>query len=33
MNDLIPGAEVEGEILYHGEDLYVRRWIRSSSAR
>ncbi len=22
MNDLIPGAEVEGEILYHGEDLY-----------
>jgi phosphate transport system ATP-binding protein len=22
MNDLIPGAEVKGEILYHGEDLY-----------
>ncbi|HEX5713557.1 MAG TPA: phosphate ABC transporter ATP-binding protein PstB [Solirubrobacterales bacterium] len=22
MNDLIPGAEVQGEILYHGEDLY-----------
>jgi phosphate transport system ATP-binding protein len=22
MNDLIPGAEVMGEILYHGEDLY-----------
>jgi phosphate transport system ATP-binding protein len=22
MNDLIPGAEVDGEILYHGEDLY-----------
>ena len=22
MNDLIPGAEVEGQILYHGEDLY-----------
>ena len=22
MNDLIPGAEVEGRILYHGEDLY-----------
>jgi len=22
MNDLIPGAAVEGEILYHGEDLY-----------
>jgi phosphate transport system ATP-binding protein len=22
MNDLIPGAEVEGELLYHGEDLY-----------
>jgi phosphate transport system ATP-binding protein len=22
MNDLIPTAEVEGEILYHGEDLY-----------
>jgi len=35
MNDLIPGARVEGEILYHGENLYapgvdsvsVRRWI------
>jgi phosphate transport system ATP-binding protein len=35
MNDLIPGARVGGEILYHGEDLYaqgvdsvsVRRWI------
>ena len=22
MNDLIPGAEVRGEVLYHGEDLY-----------
>jgi len=22
MNDLIPNAEVEGELLYHGEDLY-----------
>jgi phosphate transport system ATP-binding protein len=22
MNDLIPGAAVEGELLYHGEDLY-----------
>jgi phosphate transport system ATP-binding protein len=22
MNDLIPGAEVEGSVLYHGEDLY-----------
>ena len=22
MNDLIPGAEVDGELLYHGEDLY-----------
>ena len=22
MNDLIPGAEVQGELLYHGEDLY-----------
>jgi len=22
MNDLIPGAEVEGSLLYHGEDLY-----------
>jgi len=22
MNDLIPGAEVKGELLYHGEDLY-----------
>ena len=35
MNDLIPGARVDGEILYHGQDLYgpgvdavsVRRWI------
>jgi phosphate transport system ATP-binding protein len=35
MNDLIPGARVEGELLYHGRDLYgagvdpvvVRRWI------
>ncbi len=35
MNDLIPGARVEGQILYHHEDLYaagvdpvsVRRWI------
>jgi phosphate transport system ATP-binding protein len=25
MNDLIPGAEVEGELLYHGEDLYGGR--------
>jgi phosphate transport system ATP-binding protein len=23
MNDLIPGAEVHGRILYHGEDLYA----------
>ena len=23
MNDLIPGAEVKGEILYHGQDLYA----------
>jgi phosphate transport system ATP-binding protein len=23
MNDLIPGAKVEGEILYHGRDLYA----------
>ena len=22
MNDLIPGARVEGQVLYHGEDLY-----------
>ncbi len=22
MNDLIPGAEVRGEVLYHGQDLY-----------
>ncbi|MDQ3407137.1 MAG: ATP-binding cassette domain-containing protein, partial [Chloroflexota bacterium] len=22
MNDLIPGARVEGRVLYHGEDLY-----------
>ena len=35
MNDLIDGARVEGEVLYHGQDLYgpgvdpvsVRRWI------
>jgi phosphate transport system ATP-binding protein len=35
MNDLIPGARVDGEILYHGQNLYasdvdavaVRRWI------
>ena len=35
MNDLIPGARVSGQILYHGQDLYgsgvdpvsVRRWI------
>jgi phosphate transport system ATP-binding protein len=35
MNDLIPSARVEGQILYHGQDLYasgvdpvsVRRWI------
>jgi len=25
MNDLIPGAEVEGELLYHGENLYGPR--------
>ena len=25
MNDLIPGAEVEGEVLYHGQDLYATR--------
>jgi phosphate transport system ATP-binding protein len=24
MNDLIPGAEVEGSITYHGEDLYAK---------
>jgi phosphate transport system ATP-binding protein len=24
MNDLIPGARVEGAVLYHGEDLYGR---------
>ncbi len=35
MNDLIPGARVDGQVLYHGQDLYgpgidsvsVRRWI------
>jgi len=35
MNDLIPGARIEGEILYHGQNMYgsdvdavsVRRWI------
>jgi phosphate transport system ATP-binding protein len=35
MNDLVPGARVDGQILYHGQDLYgsgvdavsVRRWI------
>ena len=25
MNDLIPGAKVEGHVLYHGEDLYGPR--------
>jgi phosphate transport system ATP-binding protein len=24
MNDLIPGAEVEGKVVYHGRDLYER---------
>jgi phosphate transport system ATP-binding protein len=24
MNDLIPGAQVHGKVLYHGEDLYAR---------
>ena len=24
MNDLIPGAEVQGGVLYHGQDLYAR---------
>jgi phosphate transport system ATP-binding protein len=24
MNDLIPGAKVEGTVLYHGQDLYAR---------
>jgi phosphate transport system ATP-binding protein len=24
MNDLIPGAKVEGTVLYHGADLYAR---------
>jgi phosphate transport system ATP-binding protein len=24
MNDLIPGAKVEGEVLYHGQDMYDR---------
>jgi phosphate transport system ATP-binding protein len=24
MNDLIPGAKVEGQVLYHGQDLYGR---------
>jgi phosphate transport system ATP-binding protein len=23
MNDLVPGAKVEGEVLYHGKDLYA----------
>ena len=35
MNDLVPGARIEGEVLYHGQDIYgsgvdpveVRRWI------
>jgi phosphate transport system ATP-binding protein len=35
MNDLVSGAKIEGQILYHGQDLYgsgvdavsVRRWI------
>jgi phosphate transport system ATP-binding protein len=25
MNDLVPGATVDGEVLYHGEDLYGAR--------
>ena len=25
MNDLIPSAEVKGEVLYHGQDLYAER--------
>jgi phosphate transport system ATP-binding protein len=25
MNDLIPGARVEGKVLYHGQDLYAPR--------
>jgi phosphate transport system ATP-binding protein len=25
MNDLVPGAQVEGRVLYHGEDLYGDR--------
>jgi len=24
MNDLVPGARVEGSVLYHGQDLYAR---------
>ena len=24
MNDLIPGAEVDGQVVYHGQDLYAR---------
>jgi phosphate transport system ATP-binding protein len=24
MNDLVPGATIEGEILYHGKDLYAK---------
>ena len=24
MNDLIPGATVEGTVMYHGKDLYAR---------
>ena len=31
MNDLIPGAKVTGTVLYHGQDLYARTWIRSRS--
>ena len=23
MNDLVPGAKVEGDVLYHGKDLYA----------
>ena len=23
MNDLVPGAQVEGDVLYHGKDLYA----------
>ena len=29
MNDLVPGAKIDGKILYHGDDIYATGSIRS----